>query len=174
VRRVTSPTIKGIIMTQRVFKLALVDDERDDVSDLITLLHSIPEISVRHFFGYDQFGADPGSVVAAATEFDFFVLDVYMQENESSQFLRFTGSIRGVRPFVAYTRLRKGDDISIGAHKYEELHKLVLERGGMGLVTKVAFNSRGPDHPARRDQEYEVAERVISFYWQWKLCGGVQ
>lgn len=155
------------------FNVAIVDDEREDIAEIIGLLQSIRGITARHFFGYDEFGKDHTSIIAASSAFDLLVLDVYMQENDSSEFLEFASTIRGLRPFIAYTRLRKGDPIMVGHHRFEELHKLVVERGGLGLVTKVSYNSRGPDHDARRDREYELVERVINYYWLWRVAKGL-
>lgn len=159
-------------METEQFRVAIVDDEREDVSEIIGLLQSVRGISVEHFFGYDEFGREADEIVKAASKFDLLVLDVYMRENDSSEFLSFASQIRGIKPFVAYTRLRKGDDVMVGLHQFEELQKLVLERGGVGLVTKVRYTSRGPEHDAQRDREYDVAERVLNFYWTWRIAKG--
>jgi|GEM_PF-3700014 len=153
------------------FKVALVDDEPEDIADIVKMLQSIPGICVTYFSGYEKFGNTPTDITASVRKFDLLVLDVYMQEHDSTPFVEFVSRIKSLTPFLAYTRLRRGDDVSIGFHKYEELHRLVLERGGLGLVTKISYSARGPDHPARRDREYEVVERVINYYWVWKLAG---
>jgi CheY-like chemotaxis protein len=156
-------------MNEGMFRVLIVDDEFNDIVDVKRMLEATGRISVTHSPTYAAFDGERDDVLAAVAQYDVLVLDVFMQEDNVEPFRQFVELIKGEKPFLAYTRLRTIDDIELGRGTYEELRSWIIERCGLGLVTKQGAEFRAPDHDARRDREYNVAERVIECYWAWRL-----
>jgi CheY-like chemotaxis protein len=156
-------------MSKGIFRVVIVDDEFNDIVDVERMLEATGCIDVTHKPSYAAFGQGRDAILAAVEPYDVLVLDVFMQEDNVEPFKQFVEVIKGQKPFLAYTRLRNIEDIELGRGTYEELRSWIIERCGLGLVTKQGAEFRGPDHDARRDREYDVAERVIECYWAWRL-----
>jgi len=157
-------------MFQRQFRVALIDDEYDDVVNVEAVLQATGLISVDYYGSYDIFLSKHQDVEKACESVDLFVLDVYMQEDNPEPFKRFVEMIKGLKPFIAYTRLNEIDDIELGHGNFEELRPWIIERCGLGLVTKENREFRSVEHEARRDREFQLSEVVISRYWTWRVA----
>lgn len=148
-------------------QILLVDDEQWSVESVRQFLRGTTLFKVDYKSHFSELGENASSICEAIAPYDLLVLDVFMKGRDPEPFVEFIRTIAGKKPFIAYTLLHKQEDVehAAGEPEPQELAKMVYENGGIGLVTKGFSGNRTPSQEAIRDREYDLYERVLSFYW---------
>ena len=148
-------------------KILLVDDEQWSVETVRQFLMGTTLFEVDYKSQFADVGTTASEIQEAVRDYDLLVLDVFMQGRNPRPFVEFVRTIVGIKPFIAYTLLKKAEDLEFEPHQSEpfELAKIVFENGGIGLVTKGFSDARMPNREAIRDREYDLYEKILQFYW---------
>ena len=136
----------------------LVDDEDAEVQVIIKTFDKHPVVELEHRTYYSQLGNTEAEFLLAVDQYDLLILDIRMGSDEKP-FIQFVGAISGLKPFIAYTQLSQDAPLQLPTG-YVDFRQWIARMGGMAMVSKT-YSQNGADI----DVEYEIIERIMSFYW---------